>query len=81
MEDQHGYSGGRMLIIGAHDANLRLACESCGAHAIRASDVLFWATRCHVCGEIGEVHGARTRISEPRVADATRDRLSFPRER
>lgn len=69
-----------MLIIGAHEGNLRLACESCGAHAIRSSSTLFWATRCNVCGEIAEVHGPRERISGSRKAE-TRAGLSFPRER
>lgn len=62
-----------MLIIGAHDGKLRLACEACGAHAIRSSELLFWATRCHVCGQIAEIHGPRERISDTRVlADGER---------
>ena len=70
-----------MLIIGAHEGNLRLACESCGAHAIRSSAILFWATRCHVCGEIAEIHGPRERISGSRADAATRVfRLSFSRD-
>ena len=58
----------RMLIIGAHKGDLRLACENCGAHAIRPSSLLFWAVRCHVCGEISEVRSPRERISDPRAA-------------
>lgn len=55
-----------MLIIGAHEGNLRLECECCGAHAIRPSSLLFWAARCHVCGEIAEVRPPRSRISDSR---------------
>ena len=54
-----------MLIIGAHKGDLRLACENCGAHAIRPSSLLFWAVRCHVCSEISEVRPPRERISDP----------------
>ena len=57
-----------MLIIGADDENLRLACEACGAHAIRPASFRFWALRCHVCGEIGEIHGPRARMSASRSA-------------
>lgn len=62
-----------MLIIGAHDGKLRLACEACGAHAIRPSELLFWAARCHVCGEIAEIHGPRQRISDSRSASPPAD--------
>ena len=55
-----------MLIIGADDENLRLACEACGAHAIHPISCGFWALRCLVCGEIGEIHGPRVRISGSR---------------
>ena len=54
----------RMLIIGAHKGDLRLACENCGAHAIRPSSLLFWAVRCHVCSEIAEIRPPRERISD-----------------
>lgn len=57
-----------MLIIGADDGKLRLACEACGAHAIRPSSLLFWVARCHVCCEIAEIHGPRQRISDTRPA-------------
>ena len=66
MDDQHTRSGQRMLIIGAHEGKLRLACEACGAHAIRSSSLLFWSARCEVCGEIAEIHGPRERISQTR---------------
>jgi hypothetical protein len=57
-----------MLIIGADDGNLRLACEACGAHTICPGSFRFWALRCHVCGEIGEIHSPRTRMSASRSA-------------
>jgi hypothetical protein len=60
--------GARMLIIGAHDGDLRLSCDECGAHAIRPSWILFDAARCEVCGVIGEIHGPRQRISDTRRA-------------
>src|SRR3954470_23441317 len=59
MDDQNAESGYGMLIIGAADGKLRLACEACGAHAIRPSSLLFWATRCQVCGEIAEIQAPR----------------------
>jgi hypothetical protein len=58
--------GSKMLIIGESDGKLRLECEDCGAHAIRPRSILFWATRCQVCGAIGEIHRARERISDSR---------------
>jgi hypothetical protein len=73
MDDRRS-SGRWMLIIGAHEGQMRLACECCGAHAIRPSSLLFWVTRCHVCGEIAEIHGPRERISDTRPV-----RLSFER--
>ena len=66
MDDRRS-SGRQVLIIGAHEGDLRLACESCGAHAIRPSALLFWVARCHVCGEIAEIHGPRERISDSRA--------------
>jgi hypothetical protein len=82
MDDQHGDARHRMLIIGAHEGQLRLACESCGAHAIRSSALLFWATRCHVCGEIAEIHGPRERITGSHAADDARAAtVSFTRQR
>ena len=71
-----------MLIIGAQGGNLRLACEACGAHAIRSSASLFWATRCHVCGEIAEIHGPRERISAEGAVDERHPAaISFTRQR
>jgi hypothetical protein len=66
MDGHRSRSGRPMLIIGAHDGNLRLECESCGAHAIRPSSLLFWAVRCHVCSEIAEIRPSRVRILDSR---------------